>query len=187
MQVLLLNPTMYRNEKNNFYEYLKIFLFMTWLRERKTSWRVLKSCWLAGLWRYKHTLLQRCHTELQTVCPCVCVCVCVCVLSTLCHTHTHTDFSGHICIFAGGLQRDRMLTPPAIIPQVSPLRRRVVSTSRRCTSSPPCCASPAYCPQSRSCRTASRTGAGSSLWLWAETEITWDAVKKLEHLDREHF
>lgn len=151
---------------------------MTWLRERKTSWWFLKSCWLAGLWRYKHTLLQRRHTELQTAGPCVCLCLC-CLLS---HTqiHTHTDFSGHICIFPGGVERDRMLTPPAIVPQVSPLSRRVVSTSRRCTSSPPCCASPAYCPQSRSCRTASRTGAGSSLWLWAETETVWDAIKTLK-------
>lgn len=93
----------------------------------------------------------------------VCVFVCLCCLLSHTQIHTHTDFSGHICIFPGGVERDRMLTPPAIVPQVSPLSRRVVSTSRRCTSSPPCCASPAYCPQSRSCRTASRTGAGSSL------------------------
>lgn len=35
-------------------------------------------------------------------------------------------------------------------------------TALRCRNNLPCCASPACCPQSRSCQTASRKGAGSS-------------------------
>lgn len=35
-------------------------------------------------------------------------------------------------------------------------------TALRCRNNLPCCASPACCPQSRSCQTVSRKGAGSS-------------------------
>lgn len=51
------------------------------------------------------------------------------------------------------------------------------STCRCCMSSPPCCASPAYCPQSRSCQTASRTGAGSSLGLQRATKHQDESTK----------
>lgn len=52
------------------------------------------------------------------------------------------------------------------------------STWRHCTSSPPCCASPVYCPQSRSCRTASHTGAGSSPSLHGGTKGKMSSHKR---------
>lgn len=151
----------------------------------------LKSCWLAGLLCFKHT---------------VCLCVCLRVLYVaflgfhqLLHAYTHTQthtqiatdtFVWYLFFFPilSAVERDEEMrkregkgeTTGSTSVLWSSLRSVRISTClscpcrdstcHRCTSSPPCCASPAYCPQSRSCRTASHTGAGSSLWLWAGTK-----------------
>lgn len=70
-------------------------------------------------------------------------------------------------------ERETAEFPQDCVHTSAPISRRGVGpTCRRCTSNPPCCAWPAYCPQSRSCQTVSRTGAGSSPGLWACTKNT---------------
>lgn len=77
---LFLNPNMYRNEKNNFYQYLKIQSFLVYslhdvARERKPSDISLKSCLLAGFMLQTHFV----YSDATPSCElCVRVCVCVC-------------------------------------------------------------------------------------------------------------